>query len=640
MKLANLSVSSKLAVLLGSAGFLIVAVAVSMLMMLTNQHKKTMVITEIDMPAIKGMMDTQVAVLELRRYEKDILLNLQNQEKINEYEKKWSEQITLLKQLANATTALAIPDAQKQQVGNVLTALATYESGMKTMITDIKAGKFSDLNSAMTEVDKFKNAIRSAGTQASEAAQQLTTLARQDVSAANKTLMTTKVVMAAFVAISLVILCLAGWWISRQLTLPLKDAARIAQAVANGDLTQSLSIKSNDEIGQLGQAFNHMIDSLKKLVAEVRNGMDHVASASQQIVLGNLDLSSRTEQQASSLEQTAASMEQFTTSVQSNADAAREASNFVQNASMVAQRGGEVVGQVVSTMGEIEASSKKINDIIGVIDGIAFQTNILALNAAVEAARAGEQGRGFAVVASEVRNLAQRSASAAKEIKGLIQESVSKVGEGSRLVGDAGETMADIVRSVQSVTEIMNRISSASADQSSGISQVNQAVGQLDQMTQQNAALVEQASAAAGSLKEQAGKLVSAVAFFKLSNIIESTVLPVTVPKAEIARPVTISERKVENKATVMQKTGNSSAPKSTLTPKTTEKNKKQNIASTIKSPEDKPVAAEETATANKNESQTLARRETDIPKAPAQVSIKKDSKGSKAAAEDDWEEF
>ncbi len=640
MKLANLSVSSKLAVLLGSAGFLIVAVAVSMLMMLTNQHKKTMVITEIDMPAIKGMMDTQVALLELRRYEKDILLNLQNQEKINEYEKKWSEQITLLKQLANATTVLAIPDAQKQQVGNVLTALATYESGMKTMITDIKAGKFSDLNSAMTEVDKFKNSIRNAGTQASEAAQQLTTLARQDVSAANKTLLTTKVVMTAFVAISLVILCLAGWWISRQLTLPLKDAARIAQAVANGDLTQSLSIKSNDEIGQLGQAFNHMIDSLKKLVAEVRNGMDHVASASQQIVLGNLDLSSRTEQQASSLEQTAASMEQFTTSVQSNADAAREASNYVQNASMVAQRGGEVVGQVVSTMGEIEASSKKINDIIGVIDGIAFQTNILALNAAVEAARAGEQGRGFAVVASEVRNLAQRSASAAKEIKGLIQESVSKVGEGSRLVGDAGETMADIVRSVQSVTEIMNRISSASAEQSSGISQVNQAVGQLDQMTQQNAALVEQASAAAGSLKEQAGKLVSAVAFFKLSNIIESTVLPVTVPKAEIARPVTISERKVENKATVMQKTGNSSAPKSTLTPKTTEKNKKQNIASTIKSPEDKPVAAEETATASKNESQTLARRETDIPKAPAQVSIKKDSKGSKAAAEDDWEEF
>jgi methyl-accepting chemotaxis protein len=535
---------------------------------------------------------------------------------------------------------LAIPDAQKQQVDNVLTALATYESGMKTMITDIKAGKFSDLNSAMTEVDKFKNAIRSAGTQAAEAAQQLTTLVRQDVSAANKTLMTTKVVMTASVAISLIILCLAGWWISRQMTLPLKDAARIAQAVANGDLTQSLSIKSNDEIGQLGQAFNHMIDSLKKLVAEVRNGMDHVASASQQIVLGNLDLSSRTEQQASSLEQTAASMEQFTTSVQSNADAAREASNFVQNASMVAQRGGEVVGQVVSTMGEIEASSKKINDIIGVIDGIAFQTNILALNAAVEAARAGEQGRGFAVVASEVRNLAQRSASAAKEIKGLIQESVSKVGEGSRLVGDAGETMADIVRSVQSVTEIMNRISSASAEQSSGISQVNQAVGQLDQMTQQNAALVEQASAAAGSLKEQAGKLVSAVAFFKLSNIIESTVLPVTVPKAEIARPVTISERKVENKATVMQKTGNSSAPKSTLTPKTTEKNKKQNIASTIKSPEDKPVAAEETATANKNESQTLSRRETDIPKAPAQVSIKKDSKGSKAAAEDDWEEF
>ena len=317
--------------------------------------------------------------------------------------------------------------------------------------------------------------------------------------------------------VSLAASVLIAWHLSRTISNPMKTAVEFAKSVAAGDLTCKVEIRSKDEASQVLEAMLKMQSSLSDLVSRVKTGMDKVASASDEIASGNADLSLRTEQAASSLQETAASMEEFTSSIQANAESAKDANRLVANAYETAARGGEVVGQVVSTMGEIEASSKKINDIIGVIDGIAFQTNILALNAAVEAARAGEQGRGFAVVASEVRNLAQRSASAAKEIKGLIQESVSKVGEGSRLVGDAGETMADIVRSVQSVTEIMNRISSASAEQSSGISQVNQAIAQMDQMTQKNAALVEQSAAAADGMHEEARHLRQMVDKFRLN---------------------------------------------------------------------------------------------------------------------------
>ena len=329
----------------------------------------------------------------------------------------------------------------------------------------------------------------------------------------------TKLITSLGVAalLSLVVSVLIAWRLSRAISSPMKNAVEFAQRVAAGDLTCKVEIHGRDEASQVLEAMLKMQSSLAEVVSRVKVGMDKVASASEEIASGNADLSLRTEQAASSLEETAASMEEFTSSIQANAESAKDANRLVGNAYETAARGGEVVGQVVSTMGEIEASSKKINDIIGVIDGIAFQTNILALNAAVEAARAGEQGRGFAVVASEVRNLAQRSASAAKEIKGLIQESVSKVGEGSRLVGDAGETMADIVRSVQSVTDIMNRISSASAEQSSGISQVNQAIAQMDQMTQKNAALVEQSAAAADGMHEEARHLRQMVDKFRLN---------------------------------------------------------------------------------------------------------------------------
>lgn len=313
-------------------------------------------------------------------------------------------------------------------------------------------------------------------------------------------------------------ICL-GILITRAITRPLNEAVRVAQTVANGDLTSLIESHSKDETGQLLQALKNMNDSLVGIVNEVRHGTETIATASAEIASGNMDLSSRTEQQASSLEETASSMEELTSTVKQNAENANEANKLSQSASELAVKGGEVVNRVVDTMNGINESAKKIAEIINVIDGIAFQTNILALNAAVEAARAGEQGRGFAVVASEVRSLAQRSATAAKEIKMLIDDSVSKVGAGSKLVSDAGSTMADVVASVKRVTTIVSEITLASREQSSGIEQVNLAISQMDQVTQQNAALVEQAAAAASSLEDQAGKLERTVSVFKLRDI-------------------------------------------------------------------------------------------------------------------------
>jgi len=308
-------------------------------------------------------------------------------------------------------------------------------------------------------------------------------------------------------------------WLSRLLARSLQEAVKVAQTVAAGDLTSRIEVRSMDETGQLLKALNDMKDSLANIVGEVRTGTGAIVGTSRQIASGNLDLSSRTEEQASSLEETASSMEQLTSTVRQNADNARQANQLAVSASGIAVKGGEVVSRVVTTMGAINDSSRKIVDIISVIDGIAFQTNILALNAAVEAARAGEQGRGFAVVAAEVRTLAQRSAAAAKEIKELIDASVGNVEAGSKLVNEAGATMDEVVASVRRVTEIMTEIMEAGQEQSAGIEQVNQAISQMDQVTQQNAALVEEAAAAAESMNDQAGKLNAIVSVFKTGEM-------------------------------------------------------------------------------------------------------------------------
>ena len=331
--------------------------------------------------------------------------------------------------------------------------------------------------------------------------------------------------MITISAIAVILGVVFSWVITRSIIRPIGRAVRIAETVANGDLTQRIAVESKDETGQLLQALRTMNTNLARTVTHIRSGADTISSASSQIAAGNANLSSRTEEQASSLEETAASMEEMASTVKQNADNARQANQLAVGASEVAERGGAVVGEVVDTMNAISASSNKISEIVSVIDGIAFQTNILALNAAVEAARAGEQGKGFAVVAGEVRTLAQRSANAAKEIKELIEDSVDKVNVGAGQVARAGTTMQEIVSSVKRVTDIMGEITSASNEQARGVDQVNVAVSQIDEVNQQNAALVEEAAAAASALQDQASELVRAVAAFKtdINQVVDIT---------------------------------------------------------------------------------------------------------------------
>lgn len=325
-------------------------------------------------------------------------------------------------------------------------------------------------------------------------------------------------VLGVIMAILILFIALAWFGVQRILVHPLRTLVENIRHIARGDLTQEITVTSRNEIGQLAESLRDMQDELIRTVSGVRQGADAIYSGASEISAGNNDLSSRTEQQASSLEETAASMEQLTATVKQNAENARQASQLALSASETAQKGGKVVSNVVQTMSDIAASSKKITDITGVIDGIAFQTNILALNAAVEAARAGEQGRGFAVVAGEVRSLAQRSAQAAKEIKGLIDDSVSRINTGSVLAESAGETMSNMVSAVTRVTDIMGEITSASDEQSRGIEQVAQAITEMDRVTQQNASLVEESASASAALEEQASLLTQSVAVFTLGK--------------------------------------------------------------------------------------------------------------------------
>jgi methyl-accepting chemotaxis protein len=401
-------------------------------------------------------------------------------------------------------SSLAGPAQEAMGVGQKAIALAQAQIVNQEQLTFPAADYFAQFTAAIDAQIKLNDV----------ALDQL----KQVLDARATSLLATALAMAGGIVVLLLLITFFIYLVSHSVSVPMRKAIDIARQIALGDLAVNIDAGSKNETGQLLEALKDMRDSLVGIVGEVRSSTDTIATASGQIASGNLDLSSRTEAQASALEETASSMEEMTGTVKQNADNARQAQQLSLSAAQIAIKGGAVVSQVVETMGEINASSKKIVDIIGVIDGIAFQTNILALNAAVEAARAGEQGRGFAVVATEVRNLAQRSAAAAREIKGLIGDSVIKVEHGASLVDEAGATMNEVVASVKQVTDIIAEIAAASVEQTSGIEQINQAIMQMDDATQQNAALVEQAAAAAQSLQEQASMLTEAVGVFKLAS--------------------------------------------------------------------------------------------------------------------------
>jgi len=465
------------------------------------------------LPSIRTLSQIKLSLSRIRSFELQHILASTPQE-FEEVEKNADKQIANLgKQQQEYLTQISEPE-EKAIYPDVEKAIAVFLAEHKKILDISRTNKNEEARTLLR--GESTKVYRNLLDQVEKLVEVNEKGSEKSSADADATYANARLWIIAMLAVCIVTAMGLAMWISRVIAKPLGAAVEVAQRVAGGDLTADIRLTGKDETGQLLAALKGMNDNLLKIVGEVRSGTDTIATASSEIASGNMDLSSRTEQQAGSLEETASAMEELTATVKQNADNARQANQLAVTASEVASAGGEVVGQVVNTMGSINDSSRKIVDIISVIDGIAFQTNILALNAAVEAARAGEQGRGFAVVASEVRSLAQRSAAAAKEIKILIDDSVAKVDVGSKLVEQAGATMDEVVNSVRRVTDIVSEITAASNEQSQGIGQINLAITQMDEATQQNAALVEQAAAAAQSMQEQAGRLSEMVGVFKL----------------------------------------------------------------------------------------------------------------------------
>ena len=515
-----------LLVIIGAMGFIALDRTRGTLEVLFSQRVQT----------LTDMSDLRTALGDLRRAEKDIIINFNNTVEVAALRESWGKTLAALrKSLAEVRQVQAGDAAFVAAIDKSLDEIQQYEAGIVPIFDQIEraqidgagGGAYADrLKTHMEATDQlFSRLATSAREQMQEARQGVDTLA-----ATMSGLIGVALVLALAVLIPLTYLSV------RSITRSLAQARDLAERIAGGDLSRDTQALNHDEVGQLVTAMGRMQQSLRGLVRQVQDAAGNISTASSEIATGNHDLSQRTEQTAANLEEAASSMEMLTSTVQQSAQASRQASDFASSAAEVAARGGAVVSQVVSTMDQITTSSRKIADITGVIDSIAFQTNILALNAAVEAASAGEQGRGFAVVASEVRSLAQRSAGAAKEIKELIGSSVERVEDGSRFVSQAGQTMTEIVGSVRRVSGIIHEITASAAEQSDNIGHISQSVTQLDQMTQQNAALVEQSTAASESLREQALQLTRAVSQFKLHDGAAASAQPGGLPAAAAAR--------------------------------------------------------------------------------------------------------
>ncbi|AMG46140.1 methyl-accepting chemotaxis protein [Achromobacter ruhlandii] len=473
-------------------------------------------IAQIEFRGLSDIKEANISLIAAGRARKSFLAAT-TQEERQALRAEFDRDVENLERLRAKAAQAFIRENGKRLLAQFVEAEEVWKREAIEFFNDAQALPLAQIDPAIASITK--RAAASSGkaeSLMSELAQAKEEAADRAVQEVTELYRSTRLIMILLSLAGVALGLLLGWLVTRGITRPLGQAVEAARRVANGDLSGNIQVTSRDETGDLMAALKAMNENLSRIVRDVRDGCESIASASSQIAQGNADLSQRTEEQAASLEQTAASMEQLTSTVQQNASNADEAEKLVTQASAVAARGGEVVNVVVQTMGAISESSRRIADITSVIDGIAFQTNILALNAAVEAARAGEQGRGFAVVAGEVRTLAQRSAVAAKEIKALIDESVHRVEGGTRQADEAGSTMREVVDSVRQAAVLVHEIASASAEQSTGISQVNQAVAQMDTVTQQNAALVEQAAAAAGSMQDQASRLSQQVRRFTL----------------------------------------------------------------------------------------------------------------------------
>jgi len=515
MSIANLRIGPRLALAFGTLCVALVFMAGQGVVMLGRVNEGTDSIVNMRMPRVAMTTRMLGEVNDISIALRDLLLSDDGADRAQQIEEVVSSRKELDTILAQLDGLLVYPQA-RAVLAQEVQLNARYTQGQQELMRLIASGNAAGARAYMkTTLRPLLADYKAAIDQQIRVQADLAKATAQD---AHATYIRTRTLMIALAAGILAVACALAWWITASITRPLRRALDVATAVAAGDLTTRVEVDSRCEVGQLLGTLKRMNENLVATVGTVRSGTETIALASDEVAAGNQDLSARTEQQASALEETASSMEELTSTVRQNADNARQANTLAATASAVASRGGVVIEQVVVTMAEIHAASGRIGDIIGVIDGIAFQTNILALNAAVEAARAGEQGRGFAVVASEVRSLAQRSAAAAREIKSLIIDSGDKVDAGSQLVREAGSTMREIVDSVRRVADILGEIMAASLEQSAGIEQINVAITQMDDVTQQNAALVEQAAAAAQAMRDQAARLLDAVAVFRIEG--------------------------------------------------------------------------------------------------------------------------